>query len=196
MSTENIAYLVSLSKIVQSFAVAIAVIIGGSWTLYTFVRLGFIQKAKAELAKLQLESSTQAIVSIDVNIKQTDRYSSEGYVLLGKAVISNKGNRNTLVDFSAADSCAIINIHFNEWGQEVSGATVNIPYAFCYYLRAGAFPFIVKVKEPGVYKIRVKSPLHPHELEQALTAFPTSEHDGFYWLGANYVVVAGVPCNK
>ncbi len=196
MSPADIADIANLAKAAQSSAVAIAVVIGGTWTLYTFIRLGTIRKAQAELRKLQLESAEQAVVSIDVNVEQMGRYFGTGYVLSGAAVVSNKGNRNTLIDFSAEHSCTVTKVDFNDVGQANDGETFNVPYHMTYYLRSGVtitFPFIARVQTPGVYRVNVKSPLYSPEAAQAVSTSTDEQESDYIWEGIGFVAVSDGP---
>lgn len=189
MTAEDIAHYAGAA---QSVAVALAVVIGGGWTLYIFIRLRTIDKAKAELRKLQHE---QAVVAIDVDAKQLNRYDDDGYVISGVAVASNKGNRNTQIDFSADDSCTITKVVFNESGQPTDGDSINTPFHVAYYLRTGAeikFPFAALVSSPGVYKVTVRSPLHAPEAEQAASVIGGGD-DGYFWEGIGFVAVSDIP---
>jgi hypothetical protein len=193
MTPDDIA---NLAQAAQSSAVAIAVIIGGTWTLYTFIRLRTVRRARAELHKLQLESAEQAVVSIDVRVEQMDRYSGPGYVLSGAAVVTNKGNRNTRIDFSAEDSCSITRVDFNGAGQAVDRETFNVPLDTTYYLRSGAmitFPFIARVQSPGVYRVDVKSPLHSPDASQAAATSTDGQEAGYIWVGLGFIAVSEVP---
>jgi len=195
MTPAEISNLAELAKAVQGFVVAIAIIIGGSWTLYTFVQLGTIRKAKAELSKLKIESSEQAIVSIDISAMQMNKNEGEGYVFSCKAIVSNKGNRNTLIDFTEPDSCTVTKIELSEEGYAIESNSFNIPFFMTYYLRAKAtvsFPFVAKVKNSGVYQVMLKSPLHSHEAEQASTVSKIGEKNGYIWRGVEFVVVSDI----
>jgi hypothetical protein len=189
LSPEDLA---NYAKVAQSLSVAVAVIIGGTWTLFTFVRLGTIKKAKAELERLQQELLEQAIVSIKVNASQLDDTENEGYVLAGEAIVSNKGNRNTLIDFSSSDCCVITKITFDDDGQTIIGDSFYAPFYMTYYLRAGAeinFSFITKVPEPGIYKILVSSPLHNIDATQASALTKEEGHRKYIWQGVKYISV-------
>jgi hypothetical protein len=176
----------------QSIAVTIAVVLGGGWTLYTFIRLGTIHKAKAELRKTQRESDEQAVVAIDVNVAQLDRYAGDQFVISGAAVVSNKGNRNTQIDFSAADSCTVTRLDFNELGQPLDVESVSIPIGIVYYLRANAsirFPFVARVPEAGIYRIDFHSPLFVAEASQASTV-SGGNHEDYWWDGVAFIAVS------
>lgn len=188
MTPEEIALYASA---IQNIAVTLAVVIGGGWTLYTFIQLRTIDKAKAELRKLQHE---QAVVAINVDAKQLDRYDGDGYVISGVAVISNKGNRNTRIDFSADDSCTITKVIFSESGQPTNGDSIYSSFYIAYYLRTGAeikLPFIVLVSSPGIYKVCVKSPLYKPEAQQAESIGGDGKE--FFWEGVSFVAVSDIP---
>ncbi len=191
-----LADIASLASAAQNAAIAIAVVVGGTWTLYTFIRLGSVRKAKAELQKLQLDLAQQAVVSIDVTAEQMARYRGDGFVLCGAATVVNKGNRNTLIDFSADDSWTVTRIDFNKHGQPVDGGTIELPTEMTYYLRAGAtvrFPFVARVEASGVYRVNVRSPVYQAEAAQAAADKGSEEADGYVWEGIGFVAVSDLP---
>jgi hypothetical protein len=182
---------------IQSITLALAVIVGGLWTWYTFRNLASVQRAKAELTKLRLETLEQAIVSITVKARQMEPYTGQRFVIAGEATVTNGGNRNTVLNFTKKGCCSITRIEFAEDGQPEDREHVNLSLdTSTYYLRAGAtvvFPFICRVKLPGVYRVNVSSPLHQPEAEQAGAASPSGPRGEYIWEGIDFVAVSAGP---
>lgn len=86
---------------IESLAVAIAVVFGGLWTLYTFGRLGTTKRAQSELAELQQKLSRTAQLNIDVRGWHVPAANEGEYLLLAQAVIDNVGARRTNLQFPA-----------------------------------------------------------------------------------------------
>jgi len=85
---------------VQSLSVALAVIIGGIWSLYTFDVLGARDRAAAELKEIQHALDQQATVQIEIDAEQVHIPGSSERYVLAKVAIINTGNRNTILDFT------------------------------------------------------------------------------------------------
>lgn len=88
-----------IASAVESFAVAIAVVLGGIWTLFTFGRLGATKRAQSELAELQQKLSRSAQLNIEIRGRQVIDVSQGNYLLLVQATIENVGTRRTNLQF-------------------------------------------------------------------------------------------------
>src|SRR5690606_35069294 len=95
---EDISHLASA---VQSIAVAIAVIVGGVWTVFTFNRLRLTKKAEAELAELQQKLGRTALLNINVTATSARLASEDGYLISAQAIVENVGTRRTSLLFPA-----------------------------------------------------------------------------------------------
>ena len=74
-----------LAETVEHFAVALGVLIGGGWTLYTFVRLKMIAKAKLELEEKIRELHESAFLEAKINAQQVNIEPEAGYYKIGRA---------------------------------------------------------------------------------------------------------------
>ncbi|WP_162046498.1 hypothetical protein [Vibrio taketomensis] len=64
----------NLASAFQSIALVLAICIGGGWALFQFFSVRTIEKAKAELRKLQLETRSHGILQISVTSRAISSY--------------------------------------------------------------------------------------------------------------------------
>lgn len=93
--------LANWASALESVAVAIAVILGGLWTLFTFRRLGATKRAQSELAELEQKLSRTAQLNIDVEAWSQTLDNDAGFLLFAQATVSNVGSRRTNLQFPA-----------------------------------------------------------------------------------------------
>lgn len=92
--TELSEQLKNTTEALKNIVVAVAVIIGGAWTLYTFWLLQSSNRAAAELEELNSRIFRQPVLQIDFNIKQESLANDPNYYLSGYVNIKNIGKRN------------------------------------------------------------------------------------------------------
>lgn len=173
---------------IQNLAVAMAVIVGGVWTVYTFSILGTREKAKAELFK-------QAVLQIEVDARQ-ERIAGVSSPIIGAVVkITNTGNRNTFLDFKEPP-LSVTRIDFDNNGTAQPGFSRTQPHLFGAWmvLRTGAtvqFPYFLTVTEPGLYVVAFRVLLTSEEKEESdkISEKTVQPADRVYWPGYAYIVV-------
>jgi len=168
---------------VQNWVIAVAVVVGGAWTLYTFVTLDMQGRAERELFR-------QAQLKIEIDAAQE---SPEGADQCIAAIvrITNTGSRNTFLDYSG-NPFSVTKIEFDQKGNSRFGQELKQRHLLSQsrVLRTGEaveYPFFVTVSEPGMYLVQFRVYLPEGELEEHLKA--GGSQGGIFWLGSTYVNV-------
>lgn len=186
---------------IQSIAITLAIIIGGIWTLYTFEILSQIEKARAELKEIKLKLEQQAVVVLDINSSQIKTDHDTGYLIKANINVKNIGNRNVDIEFNNPAFIAT-HVSFSSNGMQVFGErsvsncytshpTMDGPKIDGTILRKGAtatYPFIVKVKEPGIYHLQFKAKISETEFGvfQKLRNNLSKEPEKLFWSASDY----------
>jgi hypothetical protein len=186
---------------IQSIALAVAVAVGGIWTIYTFSILGTREKARAEIdkdkadfekAKVEQERQANSGLDIAINAKQEQLAGDKGYYISALVKITNKGLRNRFIDFSEPP-LSVTKVEFDENGNS------SLSFLFdqknilsdSIVLRTGTtvdYPFLVKVPEKGFYMISFGVELNKEEMEiHRQSGGPDVK--GISWGGDAYVLV-------
>ena len=151
----------------QSIAIAIGVVVGGLWTIYTYDALDARNKALTELKGLEKQLNEQAVITVSSVFEQKELPSdNRKYAKVG-VTLKNHGSRNTRLDFG--DKVIAVSrmkkseedwtlkqeniMHFpaltyNDVGQSIIG---NLPYIV---VRAGGevvLHFWLQFPQPGLY---------------------------------------------
>jgi hypothetical protein len=199
---EDISHLASA---VQSIAVAIAVVVGGVWTAFTFNRLRLTKKAESELAELQQKLSRTALLNINV-IATSDRLESEdGYLISAQAIVENVGTRRTSLLFpdDQRPFHAVL-IQTEENGDLKLGRRIHtgIPYgdgteSFSRRSIVGpgarvTLPFVFRTKQPGLYMVSF-SAIPSVEVQEDLIQEGVQDPTKAQWTGRCYVLVGNDP---
>lgn len=125
----EISDLKTISEIVRSFAISIAVIIGGIWTLFTFNVLNRRKKAEAELRELEHKLSFEARLNITIDYEYFRNDSD--IILFVTVVIENVGTRDTSIYFNSdRKPLAVKKINFKNQSNNQGGfmVEIGIPY--------------------------------------------------------------------
>jgi hypothetical protein len=80
---------------IESAAIAIAVIGGGIWALFTFNALRLRQKARAEIEQIELQLQQQAVIDIHIEATQLVLPEDNAHYVEIVVTLKNSGNRNT-----------------------------------------------------------------------------------------------------
>lgn len=83
---------------IQSLVLALGVIVGGGWTLYTFRNLGTAQKARAEL--LAIERSQEPGFQLTIKTETINPEGDGSYTLLIQLELKNPSRRTVVLDMS------------------------------------------------------------------------------------------------
>jgi hypothetical protein len=174
---------------IQSYILSLAILVGGSWTLYTFWTLGTATKAtqdvevaKAQLAKLNQELAGQGFLDLSIQARPLSMKGHRG--ILAEVTIRNTGSAYTTLPISE-HACAISGV--KQYAKGILKVSQPV-YADTYYEFAPAamslgwigidpgasrvLPFFAQVQRRGVY----------------LVVFQTKEGDGS-WGSSTYVAV-------
>jgi hypothetical protein len=149
-----------LSAAVQNCVVSLAVLIGGGWTLYKFVATHETERASRELfqqAQLLIKVSASEMVLAD-----------GGHCIASTVAVTNSGTRNVFLDYSG-EPFSVRKIDFDARGNSSLGAELRQEnlVSGSRVLRVGEsveYPFIVLVRDAGVYVVRFEIPIPPQEM--------------------------------
>jgi hypothetical protein len=154
---------------VQSIVIALGLLVGGGWTLYTFRTLGSAQKASAELLAIERDQQPGFQLDIDADVKQPD--ATGPYELLIRLEIRNAGKRSVSLDFSDP-SVLVGKLKFVESaGAKLDGQPQKLSVFYISeqglgpqeerYLRSGDvrhLAYVCYVSTPGLYLIQAQVP--------------------------------------
>ena len=84
---------------VQSIVTLVAIVVAGAWALYTFRRLGTVNKARAEITALERSAVEQPVLQIDIRMKPASQTATTHRHLAVTAELRNDGKRT--VEFQA-----------------------------------------------------------------------------------------------
>lgn len=87
-------------SIVQGVIAALAIVIGGGWTLYHFVSLHETEIARENFINLKLRNEREPVIEVRVNAGFKPDADRGGYLINATATVSNKGNYPDGLDFS------------------------------------------------------------------------------------------------
>jgi hypothetical protein len=187
-------------EVIYKIVLSVAIVVGGSWTLITFWTLRSRNKAESELAKIELEIETakkklfeQAIIDIGLISKQEMVEGASDLIIALNAKFTNKGNRNTNLDFSNPFFIIISSVEFDDNGNShhIEHVRQKAYNPSNYIMRAGAtveFPYFVKVKHKGLFVIELWLKLDEEE-RKVDNATRGKKLDETYWTGSSYIVI-------
>jgi hypothetical protein len=199
--SENYERFKNLTAGIQSIVLAVAVAVGGIWTVYTFSILGTREKAKAEIdkdkadfdkAKVEQERQENFGLDITIDAKQEQLAGDKGYYISALVKITNKGMRNRFIDFSKPP-LNIAKVEFDENGNSSLYYLLDQKNILSnsIVLRTGTtvdYPLLVKVPEKGFYIVSFVVDLNKEEMEvHKQSGGPDVE--GISWAGNTYVLV-------
>jgi hypothetical protein len=156
------ADLKNVAAAAQSFAIAIGVIVGGAWTLFTFWSLATMQRAKAELLELQRGEEPGFQMSLKSRVI--------GRTIIVELELCNPSKRTVGLDLVSVPPITLVNLDFETHGRVViDGKPIRIEAMTVEsgkfrkqgtrYLRGGDKRNTVHVCEvpgPGLYMIEAK----------------------------------------
>src|SRR5579864_8379659 len=86
---------------IQSLAVSLAILTGGVWTLYSFVSLHSIEKAKGDLERTRTELNDilhrQPVLDAAITCRQAPRSPTGQYNIAVIVIMQNKGAQDTKI---------------------------------------------------------------------------------------------------
>ncbi|HEY6230733.1 MAG TPA: hypothetical protein VIW64_05690 [Pyrinomonadaceae bacterium] len=181
-----------LAAAMQNLAVTLAILVGGAWTLYTFMRLRYIEKSKAELKELEQRTREQAVV--DVNLEAVQLATDDGTrVVSATAVVKNKGNRNVYLDLQVA-RWSTARVSFDSDGGVILRDKKGADFDFVgHWVRVGGvvrFPTVISIREAGIYRIEFAVPVSPSDVLSPSQKAQNETSRKWWWIGRKYVAVA------
>ena len=168
-----------LAYIVQSLAIAVAVLVGGGWALFRYFSLRSIQHAQAALEKTQVEiERTRRTLEerglIQIKLEAEQIFLSNDYLIVACATLRNIGNGVEIIDWSQSlmrVEKVIIksdgSIGFS--GKYILGERPKLVTNSTIHPGAedkGAF--IIRVPDSGIYYIRFESVCSPQATQFAI----------------------------
>lgn len=153
----------------RNIILALAIIVGGGWSLYVFNSKLEVRNARALLQKLERDIMERPILMGSINIG-SKHYVAEGYwVIISEVVIENKGNTDTYLKI-IENSLGIAKIKFEDgmaksyekpmytWARffPFEGGEQK-PFTESLTILAGQskiLKFICKVRSPGIYQVQ------------------------------------------
>ena len=184
---------------IQSIVLAFAVIIGGGWTLYSFIKLNEIDRREAELKQLQLSLRERA--KLDIHLTSVQLPSEEdGHRYVAVTVeIENKGNLPEVFLWENS-GLAVAHVTVNDDGKEVVDQRHNTKYSridvepISEAILPGhsrRFPFLIRLNKAGIYHLEFYASVSPYERQESTRdhAFAKSEAETYQWTEATYIHV-------
>jgi hypothetical protein len=155
---------------VQSIVLSSAVVVGGIWSLYTFISLNLIGKARADLERSQEETKQlhdrQPVLITTMSFVQ-ERAAFGGYDVAISVLIENKGSRNTQIGWTKATPLAIVAANGDSNKHFVSSSVITAkPLSLGsqppdqYQILSGGsarLPFLVHVPRPALYYVEFQA---------------------------------------
>ena len=157
-----------LASIIQSLALAVAVLVGGGWALYRYFSLRSIQRARAELEKTRVEierarRSLQERGVIEIDIVAEQMFLDGNYLISVCGNIKNTGNSTELIDYPSISMEARKVICSSDGSVDFSAESFigKQPRKIIDFSLAPGevvgHSFIIRVPDCGVYHIRYEA---------------------------------------
>lgn len=198
MSPEDFS---NLASAIESIVVAIAVVVGGVWTLIRFSALGSIQKAKADLEATRRKLRERGIFNFTMEATQlTDNTTTDRQIVVSVRV-QNDGNRSEVINWSVSFLRVTQMISSKEHEGLTYGHSIVLPYttsdgpAIASSVMPGqarTFPFLAAVASPGIYQLQFVAKLSPAEasISEAEHLAAGVDSEEFIWQSVRYIMVA------
>ncbi|MEM9824894.1 MAG: hypothetical protein AAF985_27670, partial [Bacteroidota bacterium] len=172
MTLEEIELLVN---IIQGVALIFAIIVGGGWTLFTFIRLQSVSIAKAELVEAQRNAELRSVLQWDIEAYQVPSRDDRSFYITVDVKAENLGNKDTYID-AAQSTCIVNKVEFDANGvaqlKEVARTTFDF---LTYIVLAGKvvhLPFLFRLDDYGIYRVDFKSRIPESESKRAEQIVP------------------------
>jgi hypothetical protein len=198
----------NLASGVQSLVIAIAVIVGGGWSFYTFSSQLQVQNARAQLTKLERDLEAEPRVELDLDISAIERPSVDGPPIDGPskkrqyfvATLSakNVGTANTVLRLNEYP-VELFKVSLDRAGTEswtlIRRTGVRMDHdrtLSALALQVGAAnktSFIIAVDSPGLYLAQVSAERTAAEAATARAVAGVPDNTGqIYWASGRYFV--------
>ena len=180
----------------QSWILAIAVLVGGGWTLFTFNSLLQIENSQAQLIKLtrEIEETRRPELNLDVTPLATQD-STKRHFFEARIQLKNVGNKSTVLEFTKPP-ITIYRVRFSLDGQPMLSRmrSLNIPInessgLRCWIADSGTLKHlnvVFYVDEAGIYLVRFEAKRQTPEIEEAIHNGAVSNKNKIYWATDRY----------
>ena len=165
-----------IAKGIQSIAITVGVLVGGSWTLYTFIRLKQVEKAKAELKEQKQKLFQQAVINLSLRLTQVKKVNNY-FLVKGILGIRNDGTKNTNINFEKLSTIQVFRIDIDDSGEVIYDCKYEEPkklsdifYFESYVIRTNhsvEIPFFITLDKKGVYHFELALQLSSEDIEIA-----------------------------
>ena len=178
------------TEAIKNIVVAVAVVIGGVWTLYTFWSLQSSNRAAAELEELNSRIFRQPVLQIDFDIKQESLSNDPSNYISGYVNIKNIGKRNALIKFiNNNPPFTASEVTFDSAGGPVLGNKYGQypPKYAGYSVRVGdteKIPFFLRVGKSGLYFVDFEVQVSEHQIDGKGESVETMS-----WASSEYIEV-------
>ena len=159
----------TVAEIAQNAAVALAVVVGGGWTLYTFFRLGLVAKAEAELEEKMKALHESAVLDVTISAEQLSIKGDDAFYISSVASIVNVGNVDTFINYDEA-RFFITEVNYDKEGMIVYGTPVPATYPSPLGNKMTGttmpskftcrIPYLFRVKHPGLFLVSFEAVDH------------------------------------
>ena len=188
----------TIVSIAQGIIAALAIVIGGGWTLYHFVSLHTIEIASEELKHKKLQNEREPVIEVRVNASSRAGVDHQGYVVNATATVLNKGNFPDELDFSEP-AFKIFKTQFDDKGfvKFVQGIASgpSSPYIIdAASLMPGEsqqYSILHRVEEPGTYYIEFAVAQSQRSRRQWQGLDTGDDDDLLQWFHGIFVTVGG-----
>jgi hypothetical protein len=187
-----------IASAVQSLVLAIAVLVGGGWALYTFIRLRQVDRARAELEQARRDLLQRAIIDVSVKASQMASEPNSPKYLLVEVSLVNKGSRTEVLDWyeSGCQASMVLGHGDNglDFGQPVAGKYVakGLAVLSTTVLPGGnrVLTFLLPVPDGGIYHVEFWGALSHDEAELSSAEHAAETGDQLLWSTSTLVSVA------
>ncbi len=150
-----------LASAIQSFTLALAVIVGGGWALFRFLSLNSIAKARAELEAAQRSLRERGMLDIRIDHQVVASPPGKKKWLLCNVRVENVGNGVESIDWTSSRFFAVpIALKTNKaeilYQQEITGSSCRPLYSKSTLVMPGEKfqePYLVCLPGHGLYKL-------------------------------------------
>jgi hypothetical protein len=164
---------------VQSCVFALAVVIGGGWTLYVFNSQLQVQNAQAQLQKLTRELQEEPRVELSMTVRQMGSIDGGKRLVVGNIVVKNVGTANTALVLGES-ALVISRVRFDERDDEKWDAPQRVRLFMGYHLEIGnlvaqvgaanSASFAAVIRDRGLYVATFTADRQPKEKRATVEA--------------------------
>lgn len=155
-----------LSETAEHLMVALGVLIGGGWTLYTFIRLKMVANARLKLEEKIEELHKSAVLDATISARQIAVGTETDFYISALVSIINVGTTDTAINYSDVEFFVCeanidpqgvmhyVNVASGSYPypQKLRPIGTTVPLKFTFRV-----PYVVKVRKAGLYLMTFKA---------------------------------------